>query len=274
MDIIYRHSTLTKKRKNVFNVSLRKKNDSDINFEKVSSKIFGISKKYFKKRIFSKRLLFLNIDWNQLNSTDIYAFLLPFVSTNGKILSVSVVSLDKINNKINLDLKLSNFQNFSISNNTRFCLVTCDSIKTAKSIYKICNGLEIISTNIWLDIRFVPSFCFSWLKIIDFTDKLPDNYFPKFLLNKKKNTSTHLNKLKNINSKQIEVKHNDFSNSTKKKDLDEFERRKLINQTFKKFFKKHSIILDQKINDISSFFIKDIEFFNKYDNKFKNTDML
>ena len=111
-----------------------------------------------------------------------------------------------------------------------FAQIKCNSNRTTRELYQMCNGLEIGDENSILDIRMVDQKFFSKAVIIETVTKLPDSYFPQFLNHdfmgeKKENSGKRKQYYQDMNVKKIEYKEQllgykkktNFIKSSKKK---------------------------------------------------------
>ncbi|AEA38742.1 hypothetical protein CPARA_1gp084 (nucleomorph) [Cryptomonas paramecium] len=82
------------------------------------------------------------------------------------------------------------------TNNLMFGLIECYNTRISKKIVKTVNKLELIELNFLFELRFVRNVNKSNSIIIEHTNKIPINYFPKFMT-KKNNCLEKLTKKKN-----------------------------------------------------------------------------
>nr|UXY87122.1 ESF1 [Cryptomonas sp.] len=279
MELFIRYSSSIKKKRSRNNFHLTVENDSDIDVDIKLCNFSEKAKKAFHKKMLTKRLVILNIDWKVIDSTDIYSFLSPFVPGTGSICSVSVMSFYRSFNNLDLRLSVSKdelLKTDKIRSNKTFGLISCNSIKTAREIFKKCNGIELNYINILIDLRFAPNFQYQGLKILNHTEKVPYNYFPKFII-KTETRQIGTNIFSNhISEKLLEFTTNNSylkeRKPTKTTSLQNFESKILKAKKFEEFFKN----LD-KIDNLSvanNFFsISDFCFVNEFYIKFKNIDL-
>ena len=273
MEIVIRYNTLSISKKIRYNLQLRKKNDSDVNFNIKKKKNSDASNISYRTKTFSKNLLLLNINQNVINSADIYAFLIPFIPKNGKLISVSVISFFQ-----NLKYLSENFifPDSNFRNEVAFGLIECDCIKTSKSIFRKCNGLELTQANLLIDMRFVPNLNKSHLKIIDCINGISKEYFPNYITNKKKFltscTNQQLNHLTKFSCEKSIYNIPKRVSKLRKMSLFNFNKNSVNTSIFEKFLKKKFDHIDKKNVDSNLFSIKDIEYSNSINTKFKNTD--
>nr|UXY87609.1 ESF1 [Cryptomonas curvata] len=280
MDILIRYKTLDIKKRVFYNVHFKKKNDSDIYIETKKKKSHKNFRKYFRNKTLSKNLLLLNIDWNTINSADVYSILNPFVPKNGKIVSVLVISYF-INFKKNVQYQFEAVAQFfakeNSSKNVIFGLVECDSIKTSKSIFRTCNKVELINPTLLIDMKFVNKLNKSYLKILEYTKENPANYFPQFTINKKKfPTFKHFGHLNKYNKTYIKKTNVIIHNSFLSKEKFSFSKKEKINSEkniFCNIINKQLNRITDKFDKYNFVWIKDIQFSNIINFKFKNTDV-
>jgi hypothetical protein len=276
MDVFFPYKTLVFSKKIFFNLYLKKKSDSDINLETKKRKRKLNSPIYFRNIKSSKNLLLLNIDWNHVNSADIYTILNQFAPKNGKIISVSVITYHiNFKNKIQTysEADIQFFLKSNLSKDRIFGLVECDNTKTSKAIFRSCNRIELIRPNFLIDIKFVFKLNKSFLKILDYTQKKPKNYFPRFIITKSKfpnfNFSKFLNKFNKIHLKKKKYPNRNekfFSHLKEKK-------KKLYVNDFTGILNKQLGYLNNKIDKNNFFSIKDMENSTAFYIKLKNTDI-
>nr|UXY88107.1 ESF1 [Cryptomonas curvata] len=279
MEILIRYYTLSFSKKILYSLQLRKKNDSDVNINIKKKKNSDTSNVFYRTKTFSKNLLLLNINQNVINSADIYAFLIPFIPKNGKLISVSVISFFKNIKYLSKKFIFPDFKNFPTSNFENefvFGLIECDCIKTSKSIFRRCNGLELTQANFLIDIRFVPKLNKSYLKIIDCVNGISNEYFPNYITNKKKKSTSCTNQLSNqiikFPSEKSKYIISKKISKLQKVSLLNFNKKTINTSIFEKFLKKKFDHIDKKNVDINLFSIKDIDYSNCINVKFKNTD--
>lgn len=192
-----------------------------------------------RKRSEKKQLIILGLNWNKFNSYDIFSIFKPFEYDKRKISEVSLAYfllksdkyLEKKSSTNEFFFSKSKFNLMDSSLGVKvFAQIKCNSNRTTRELYRMCNGLEIGNENSILDIRMVDQIFFSKALIIETATKLPESYFPQFLnhdflAEKKENSGKRKRHHEDMNIKKIENKQKllgykkkkNFNKSSKKK---------------------------------------------------------
>jgi hypothetical protein len=163
--------------------------DSDIDFCEIlvqkKSKIF--------RNFFSKYLFFFNKNFENFNLLNFSFFLKILFQKNQKVLKMYILEiyLTRYQKKFEVFEKHFDFlsnQNFFLNNRKKnafpkIILFVCDSINTAKCLYKSYNDIEFNFLKFKIDLRFSLNFPYSLFKKAGYLLNLPklnlDNFFFK-----------------------------------------------------------------------------------------------
>ena len=135
------------------------------------------------------QLIITGLDWKKFNAHDIFQILKSFECNKG---GISEVSLAYFNSELK-EKKSDMFTKFAFFKRENrvpdttfeedkkiFAQVICDSNRTIKDLYDICNGLEIGNENLMFDMRIVNRKFFAEAKKIEIATDLGEKYAPKY----------------------------------------------------------------------------------------------
>ena len=247
-----------------------KKEVFNLNFlcNNIELKKENYNQKTIKKK---KALIVKGIDWKTFRAIDIYSLLKPFELEKGDLKSVSLIRFYTSLSKKN-EYKVASFKTRFTPDNVNqspfkksltfskiVALITCNSEKFKKNLYKKCNGLEIGNGLNILDIRLIDLSLQKKFLNLETADNIPENYFPRYMeskcfsrkeIYKKKNREVRLRTPKNQYSlsDQFFYKNRDnvFSNFS----------------SLKKYF--FTAPLDEKTTYTSSLYLKNKFLFEKF----------
>ncbi len=155
----------------------------------------------------TKRMAMVSADWDKLRAVDILAALRPFAPPGGAVLSVAVVPSDFGLQAMARDEQKGpqlpaateakggrvggskheegHFDNEALRQYERsrlnyyYAVVTCDSARTAASIYAECDGMEYEGSSNFMDLRFIPDEVQIPHAPRDTADDIPSDYEPR-----------------------------------------------------------------------------------------------
>ena len=154
----------------------------------------------------------MNMDWEHLKATDIYALMQSFVSSTGSVSSVTVYPSEFGKKRMKLENQVGpttiynstqgtvlkeeeDFKNSASSSRGGldvekvrqyerdklryyFAVIKFDSTNTASAVYKECDGLEFETSSNVLDLRFIPNNIIFNGEYRDTAASIPNSYKP------------------------------------------------------------------------------------------------
>jgi hypothetical protein len=167
----------------------------------------------------SRRLAVVSCDWDHIRAVDILAMLKSFTPSTGTVLDVAVYSSEFGRQRMQSEEVNGPFHNPKETKAEPaededdeedmgheagsgynpealrkygkerllyyFAVVTCDSVATAETLYRECDGVEFEHSSVTLDLRFIPdNIKFDISTLRDRTSEIPEGYAPADFVSK------------------------------------------------------------------------------------------
>ncbi|KAK6050181.1 hypothetical protein COOONC_12314, partial [Cooperia oncophora] len=128
----------------------------------------------------SRRIAACNLDWNLVHCEDLMVIAKSFTPPGGSIRRIAIylsdfgaerlAEEDKYGPRLQLSKPIEEYDGEEMDEETRlamrkyqvdqlryyYAVIECDSVKTAEAIYNECDGYQFESSNVKMDLRFIP----------------------------------------------------------------------------------------------------------------------